>query len=271
MFRQVGGQIEARSAKTSHSIAKDIANCVCCATIERMTFPCVGAHTHARTHTHTSTHKHTVSHTCILIHTQTQRRSHAHKPTQTHTNTHTHHNTPVLQRTRTHTYTHTQRHTHLRPVLQHTHRDVFAHTQQTHTLQNTHTHTSEHTHMHTHTLQNAHTCTHTYTHTLCITDGPETDADDILGPVESPFPSLRFRRNFTFSREAWRRPGDPFHLYPYTPFEPVLPTEAKFLGVVVEREREREREREKAREGGQRGIGRTERDDVECVVCVCVW
>ncbi len=63
-----------------------------------------------------------------------------------------------------------------------------------------------------------------------ISDGPENDADDILGPVETPFPSLRFRRNFTFPARIFNDPGDPFHLYPYTPFEPVLPAEAKFLG-----------------------------------------
>ena len=63
-------------------------------------------------------------------------------------------------------------------------------------------------------------------------DGPETEADDILGPVETPFPSLKFRRNFTFSTGVFNQPGDPFHLYPYTPFEPVLPAEAKFLGKL---------------------------------------
>ena len=69
-------------------------------------------------------------------------------------------------------------------------------------------------------------------YTIFFTDGPETEADDILGPVETPFPSLKFRRNFTFSTGVFNQPGDPFHLYPYTPFEPVLPAEAKFLGEL---------------------------------------
>ena len=68
--------------------------------------------------------------------------------------------------------------------------------------------------------------------TAISVDGPETEAEDILGPVETPFPSLKFRRNFTFSTGVFNQPGDPFHLYPYTPFEPVLPAEAKFLGKL---------------------------------------
>ena len=63
-------------------------------------------------------------------------------------------------------------------------------------------------------------------------DGPDAEADDILGPVESPFPSLKFRRNFTFSHDIFNEAGDPFHLYPFTPFEPVLPAEAKFMGKI---------------------------------------
>ncbi|KAL3892228.1 hypothetical protein ACJMK2_004457 [Sinanodonta woodiana] len=60
--------------------------------------------------------------------------------------------------------------------------------------------------------------------------GQETD--ELLGPVEAPFASIKFRENFTnyIHLENYNHPGDPFHLYPFTPFEKVLPSEAKFLG-----------------------------------------
>nr|KAG5692875.1 hypothetical protein BaRGS_002310 [Batillaria attramentaria] len=40
------------------------------------------------------------------------------------------------------------------------------------------------------------------------------------------------KRNYTQSwvLQSFNMPGDPFLLYPYTPFEPVLPSESKFLG-----------------------------------------
>ena len=62
--------------------------------------------------------------------------------------------------------------------------------------------------------------------------GPEPESDEVLGPIEPRFPSEKFRRNYTQSwmREVFNTPGDPFALYPFTPFEPVLPSEAKFLG-----------------------------------------
>ncbi|XP_070209496.1 exostosin-like 3 [Littorina saxatilis] len=62
--------------------------------------------------------------------------------------------------------------------------------------------------------------------------GPEPESDEVLGPIEPRFPSEKFRRNYTHSWivESFNKPGDPFSLYPYTPFEPVFPSEAKFLG-----------------------------------------
>ena len=53
---------------------------------------------------------------------------------------------------------------------------------------------------------------------------------DVLGPVESPFPSPQYYRNFSYNAESYNEPRHPFHLFPSTPFEPVLPAEAKFLG-----------------------------------------
>lgn len=61
---------------------------------------------------------------------------------------------------------------------------------------------------------------------------PEEETDEVLGPVEQPFPSVSFKQNFTVwsLRDVFSRPGDPFHLFPYTPFENLLPTDAKFYG-----------------------------------------
>ena len=55
-------------------------------------------------------------------------------------------------------------------------------------------------------------------------------SEDVLGPIETPFPSLRYQRNFTQTEDVFNTPGDPFHSYPFTPFDPILPAEAKFLG-----------------------------------------
>ena len=69
-------------------------------------------------------------------------------------------------------------------------------------------------------------------------DGELTDSaelDEELGPVEPPTPSTSFTRNFsitlTSKYELYNSESfDPFKLYPYTPFDPILPTEAKFIG-----------------------------------------
>lgn len=56
------------------------------------------------------------------------------------------------------------------------------------------------------------------------------DAEEILGPVEPPMNSPRFRRNFTITSDRFLLSDDPFHLFPFTPFEPVMPADAKFVG-----------------------------------------
>uniref|UniRef100_A0A8C4QVL1 Exostosin-like glycosyltransferase 3 n=1 Tax=Eptatretus burgeri TaxID=7764 RepID=A0A8C4QVL1_EPTBU len=71
------------------------------------------------------------------------------------------------------------------------------------------------------------------------TDGvnPEGDASDLeLGPQENepPFPSECYRRNYTIALvEAellWNVPPGPFLLFPFSPRDPILPSEAQFLG-----------------------------------------
>uniref|UniRef100_U5EV17 glucuronosyl-galactosyl-proteoglycan 4-alpha-N-acetylglucosaminyltransferase n=1 Tax=Corethrella appendiculata TaxID=1370023 RepID=U5EV17_9DIPT len=67
-------------------------------------------------------------------------------------------------------------------------------------------------------------------------DPPVMDAEpeESLGPIEPAYPSPSFRRNYTAlltqSRESWNDWADPFYLYPQLPFDPVLPSDAKFIG-----------------------------------------
>ncbi|KAK0140438.1 Exostosin-like 3 [Merluccius polli] len=72
---------------------------------------------------------------------------------------------------------------------------------------------------------------------LAGTDANLADNGDLdLGPVETepPYASPRFLRNFTYTASdtyrAWNRAPGPFHLFPHTPLDPALPSEAKFLG-----------------------------------------
>lgn len=62
----------------------------------------------------------------------------------------------------------------------------------------------------------------------------DNEPEESLGPIEPPYPSPAFKRNYTVlltqSREAWNDWGDPFLLYPQLPFDPVLPSDAKFIG-----------------------------------------
>ncbi|XP_058129438.1 exostosin-3 [Anopheles ziemanni] len=62
----------------------------------------------------------------------------------------------------------------------------------------------------------------------------DTEPEESLGPIEPPYPSPAFRRNYTAalmqSREMWNDWADPFALYPQLPFDPVLPSDAKFIG-----------------------------------------
>jgi len=55
------------------------------------------------------------------------------------------------------------------------------------------------------------------------------ETEEMLGPIEPPLASPRYLRNFTFS-DMHLLPQDPFHSYPFTPFQPLLPADAKFIG-----------------------------------------
>ncbi|KAH8311749.1 hypothetical protein KR044_007870, partial [Drosophila immigrans] len=58
------------------------------------------------------------------------------------------------------------------------------------------------------------------------------------GQKDPPYPSPAFRRNYTTvvmqAKEAWNDWMDPFHLYPQLPFDPPLPSEARFMGAQTE-------------------------------------
>lgn len=64
--------------------------------------------------------------------------------------------------------------------------------------------------------------------------GVEAEQEESLGPLEPPYNSPAFRRNYsaflTQGHQIWNEWGDPFHLYPALPFDPVLPSDAKFMG-----------------------------------------
>ena len=61
-----------------------------------------------------------------------------------------------------------------------------------------------------------------------------SDTDEVLGPIEARFPSETFRFNYSMRAvlDVFNEPGDPFHLFPFSPFDPVLPSEAKFVGML---------------------------------------
>ncbi|SPP72695.1 blast:Exostosin-3 [Drosophila guanche] len=58
--------------------------------------------------------------------------------------------------------------------------------------------------------------------------------EESLGPIEPPYPSPAFGRNYTILRvqsmEVWNDWVEPYYLYPQLPFDPALPSEAKFIG-----------------------------------------
>lgn len=64
--------------------------------------------------------------------------------------------------------------------------------------------------------------------------GLDTEQDESLGPLEPPYDSPAFRRNYslmlTQGHEIWNDWGDPFRLYPALPMDPLLSSDAKFDG-----------------------------------------
>jgi len=65
----------------------------------------------------------------------------------------------------------------------------------------------------------------------------DPEDEENLGPIEPPFPSPIFIRNYstTFLQkyELWNSYFVPFNLYPFTPWEEVMPSDAKFGGSSV--------------------------------------
>ncbi|XP_026684532.1 exostosin-3 [Diaphorina citri] len=62
----------------------------------------------------------------------------------------------------------------------------------------------------------------------------EAEPEENLGPLEPPYPSPSFWRNNTLflsqGYEMWNTHLSPFYLYPQLPFDPILPSDAKFMG-----------------------------------------
>ncbi|CAG9772017.1 unnamed protein product [Ceutorhynchus assimilis] len=62
----------------------------------------------------------------------------------------------------------------------------------------------------------------------------DVEQEESLGPLEPPYNSLAFRRNYslglTQGHEIWNDWGDPFRLYAALPTDPILPSDAKFIG-----------------------------------------
>lgn len=63
----------------------------------------------------------------------------------------------------------------------------------------------------------------------------DAEPEENLGPIEPPFPSPAFKRNYTLTQsyEIWNKWGDPFVLYPQLPYDPILPSDAKFIGSTM--------------------------------------
>uniref|UniRef100_A0A2A4K6I9 glucuronosyl-galactosyl-proteoglycan 4-alpha-N-acetylglucosaminyltransferase n=1 Tax=Heliothis virescens TaxID=7102 RepID=A0A2A4K6I9_HELVI len=68
---------------------------------------------------------------------------------------------------------------------------------------------------------------------------PAVDAEpeETLGPLEAPYPSPAYRRNYSVALlhgyELWNDWGEPFALYPQLPWDPVVTSEARFLGSAA--------------------------------------
>lgn len=62
----------------------------------------------------------------------------------------------------------------------------------------------------------------------------DTEPEETLGPLEAPYPSPAYRRNFSLSLlhgyELWNDWGEPFMLYPQLPWDVPVTSEARFIG-----------------------------------------
>lgn len=61
-----------------------------------------------------------------------------------------------------------------------------------------------------------------------------SETDEALGPLETPYPSLAFQRNFSLTLNYWRDLFNvhfsPHSMVAWRPTDPVLPSDAKFKG-----------------------------------------
>ncbi|CAD0195447.1 unnamed protein product [Chrysodeixis includens] len=62
----------------------------------------------------------------------------------------------------------------------------------------------------------------------------EAEPEETLGPLEAPYPSPAYRRNYSVALlhgyELWNDWGEPFALYPQLPWDPPVTSEARFMG-----------------------------------------
>ncbi|XP_077565116.1 exostosin-3-like [Haemaphysalis longicornis] len=69
---------------------------------------------------------------------------------------------------------------------------------------------------------------------LMVEAGLNTENKEMLGPMEPRFASMPYQRNFslTFNGQAkvWNEDFDPHTMYPFGVQDPLLPSEAKFMG-----------------------------------------
>lgn len=65
----------------------------------------------------------------------------------------------------------------------------------------------------------------------------ESEPEETLGPLEAPYPSPSYRRNFSLSLlhgyELWNEWGEPFVLYPQLPWDVPLTSDARFMGSAA--------------------------------------
>lgn len=65
----------------------------------------------------------------------------------------------------------------------------------------------------------------------------DTEPEETLGPLEAPYPSPGYRRNYSLALlhgyEMWNEWGEPFALYPQLPWDPPVTSEARFMGSAA--------------------------------------
>lgn len=66
---------------------------------------------------------------------------------------------------------------------------------------------------------------------------PDPEPEETLGPLEAPYPSPAYRRNYSIgivhAYASWNDWGEPFALFPQLPWDPAVTSEARFLGSAA--------------------------------------